>query len=75
MEQVTLRVSGMHCDGCESRVEKALGRLDGVRRASADHSSGEVRVAFEPARTSAQELRDCIERAGYAVGGEAGASG
>lgn len=74
MEQITLRVTGMHCDGCESRVEKALGRLEGVRRAKADHQTGEVRVAFEPARTRPEELQVTIERVGYAVAVEAGAS-
>lgn len=67
MEQITLRVTGMHCDGCENRLQKALGRLDGVRRATADHNSGEVRVAFDPARINVQALRACVEDAGYAI--------
>lgn len=74
MEQITFRVTGMHCEGCESRVQRALGRLNGVRRATANHQSGEVRVAFDPATTNTQALRHCIEAAGYVVAGEAGVS-
>ncbi len=67
MEQLTLRVSGMSCTGCEQRVQKALGRLEGVQRSGADHRRAEVRVVFDAARTSEQAIRACVERAGYAV--------
>ncbi len=67
MEEVQLRVSGMSCTGCEQRIEKALGRVEGVLRSAADHRAGQVRVVFAPARTSEQSVRACIERAGYGV--------
>ena len=69
MEQTTLRVSGMHCGACESGINKALSRLDGVRRSAADHQKGEVRVVFDPGRTSLDAIRASLERAGYAVEG------
>ena len=74
MDQIILRVTGMHCAGCASRLQHALGRVDGVRRATADHQSGAVRVAFDPARTTVQALRGCIEQAGYGVAGQAEAA-
>lgn len=67
MEQIALHVTGMTCTGCEQRVQKALGRLEGVQRSSADYQHDEVRVVFDPARTSEQAVRTCIERAGYEV--------
>lgn len=67
MEELQLRVSGMSCTGCEQRIEKALGRVEGVVRSSADHQAGQVRVVFDPARTSEQSVRACIEQAGYGV--------
>lgn len=64
MEEVQLRVSGMSCSACEGRIEKALAR-GGVLRSNADHRAGHVRVVFDPARTSEQAVRSCIEQAGY----------
>ena len=74
MEQVTFRVTGMDCSACEGRIQTALSRLDGVRRANANHEGDAVRVAFDPSLTSAEALRECIEKAGYTVAGEMQAS-
>jgi copper chaperone CopZ len=67
MDQITLRVKGIHCEGCEQRIEKALTRLDGVRSCRADHRSGEVEVVFEASRTPEQAVRTCITHAGFEV--------
>ena len=68
MEQLELRVTGMTCNACEQRIEKALARVEGVTQSAADHRAARVRVMFDPARTSEGAVRSCIERAGYAVG-------
>ncbi|MBW3607756.1 MAG: heavy-metal-associated domain-containing protein [Actinobacteria bacterium] len=57
----------MTCGGCERRVEKVLGRLDGVRSATADHGAGQVRIVVDPARTSVGAVVDAITTAGYDV--------
>ncbi len=75
MEQTTFQVRGMHCEACEHRIQKALSRLEGVKRSRADHRRGEVRVVFDPARTPESVVRACLEQAGYEVGGGAGAAG
>ncbi len=67
MEDLVLSVAGMSCGACERRIEAALGRLDGVRLAAADHQRGEVRVVFEPARTPEETLRGTIAAAGFEV--------
>ena len=67
MKQVELRVRGMTCTGCEQAIQRALGRLDGVVRSVADHRAEQVRVVFDPKRTSERAVRSCIEQAGYEV--------
>ncbi len=67
MEQLQLKVSGMSCTGCEQRIERALGNIDGVVRSQASHLVGEVRVVFDENRTRPDEVRACIARAGYEV--------
>jgi len=66
-EDVTLQVEGMTCTGCEQRLGKALLRMDGVREATADHRSGQVRVRFDPAVTGRAALSAQIDIAGYSV--------
>lgn len=68
MEQLELRVTGMTCNACEQRIEKALARVGGVTQSAADHRAARVRVMFDPAHTSEGAVRSCIERAGYTVG-------
>lgn len=67
MKHVELQVSGMSCRACEQRIEKALARIDGVAQSAADHRAAQVRVMFDPARTSESDVRSCVERAGYTV--------
>ena len=66
-EQLVLHVGGMTCGGCENRVEKVLGRLDGVRSATADHRAGRVRILVDPTRTSVGAVVEAITTAGYDV--------
>ncbi len=75
MDQTTFQVRGMHCDTCEHRIEKALSRLEGVKRCHADHRRGEVRVVFDPARTPESAVRTCLEQAGYEIRGVVGTAG
>ena len=67
MEQLVLSVHGMTCTACENRIQRALGKLDGVRQARADHQAGEVRVLVDPAKTPKDAVRACITDAGYEV--------
>lgn len=68
MEQLELRVTGMTCNACEQRIERALARIEGVAQGAADHRAARVRVMFDPDRTSEGAVRSCVERAGYTVG-------
>jgi copper chaperone len=68
-DTVLLQVEGMTCAGCEQRIGNVLKRLDGVRRVGVDHSGGQVRVVFDPARVASAVLAKRIEQAGYRVTG------
>ena len=67
MKHIELQVTGMTCRSCEPRIEKALTRIEGVVQSAADHRAAQVRVMFDPARTSESDVRSCVERAGYTV--------
>ncbi|MDX3241327.1 heavy metal translocating P-type ATPase [Streptomyces sp. ME18-1-4] len=58
-----LTVGGMTCAACVSRVEKRLGKLDGVT-ATVNLATGLARVSH-PAGVSPDELVATVEKAGY----------
>jgi copper chaperone CopZ len=64
--KITLKVKGMHCDGCESRVKNVLSKMQGVTRAEASHKTGEVEVRVTPA-ASEEVIKEKVEGLGYEV--------
>ncbi len=67
MNDVTLKVEGMHCTGCASTIQMLLQRKSGVRRVSASFDAGEARVLYDPAAVSEDDIATAIESAGYRV--------
>lgn len=67
MSHLLLTVTGMSCTGCESRIAKTLGRLEGVRAVEADHRSGTVAVEFESGELGETTIRERLIQAGYEV--------
>jgi len=62
-----MRVTGMTCASCESRIERALRRVDGVATASASSTHGRVDIVWSgPARPDAAAA--AITDAGYTLG-------
>ena len=57
----------MTCASCVRRVQKALGRVEGVEEANANLATERVRVTLDPAVAQDEELRAAVERAGYGV--------
>lgn len=64
--RIELQVRGMDCEKCEERVTTAVGRLTGVRRATADHRTGAVRVLVE-GEVSREAVVARVTEAGYEV--------
>jgi len=60
-----LKVGGMSCAACVARLEKALGKIAGVKEVNANLASGIVRICFDPSQTSLANLRRVIENEGY----------
>lgn len=71
MTMSTIKIEGMHCDGCASRVKSLLEKEPGVREADVSYQAGEARVKYNEHSVGAERLRELIEQAGYMAGGAA----
>lgn len=68
METKTIKIEGMHCDGCASRVKHVLEKEPGVREADVSYEAGEARVKHNEHTIQTDRLRELIEQTGYTAG-------
>lgn len=64
-EDVSLRIEGMSCAACASRIERALGKMDGVLQASVSYGSRTAWIRFDPSRQQPGPIAERIERLGF----------
>jgi copper chaperone CopZ len=69
MKSVTLKVEGMHCDGCAQTIKSLISAEPGVRAATVSFKDGEARILYDPQATSVERLAGAIEKPGYRVVG------
>ncbi|MDR1808635.1 MAG: heavy metal translocating P-type ATPase [Propionibacteriaceae bacterium] len=62
---VTIPVGGMTCAACVKRVEKFIGRLDGVERVSVNLATEKATVAYNPLALRVTAIKEAITQAGY----------
>lgn len=68
METKTIKIEGMHCDGCANRVKRVLEKEPGVREADVSYEAGEARVKYNEHMVADDRFRELIEQAGYTAG-------
>ena len=62
-DTVDLAIDGMSCASCASRIERKLGKLDGVS-ATVNFATGNARVEYPP-EVGVDRLLETVEAAGY----------
>lgn len=67
MKSVSLKIEGMHCDGCANTIKALVEREPGVKTVAVSFESGEARVLYDPAATNEDKLVALVERPGYRV--------
>ncbi len=69
MNTLTLKINGMHCDGCAERIRTVVGKQAGVQQAEVSYTDGEARIHYNPHAVTEKALAEVIERAGFRVTG------
>jgi Cd2+/Zn2+-exporting ATPase len=66
-EHKTLTLTGLDCPDCALKLEKGVGRLNGVLWVSANFASSKLSVEFEPEKTGVPAIAKRIRQFGYGV--------
>ena len=75
MQTEHLRVTGMTCGGCTSKVTHALEAISGVIDVEVSLTAGEATVQYDERRTSPDRLKVAIAEAGYGIAGTSAGDG
>jgi copper chaperone CopZ len=65
MATTTIKVDGMSCAGCSSRVGRLLLELSGVTKADVELASGLAQVEFDAGKVNHEALLTVIRDAGF----------
>lgn len=66
MKEITIKVDGMVCSGCENRLKNALETINGVVKVIASHETGIVQITFNN-ELDPSLLEQKIEDIGFTV--------
>lgn len=65
MKEIKLKIEGMHCTGCSSRLEKVLNNLEGVENAKVSFEEKQAIIKYEEEKISLEDIKENIEDAGF----------
>ena len=65
MKKETLKITGMTCAACAARIEKVLGKMDGVEDISVNLATEKATVSFDTTKTDLAAIKGKIEKTGY----------
>jgi P-type Cu+ transporter len=64
-KRVSIPIEGMTCASCVARIEKVVGKLDGVGTVSVNLATEKADVIYEPSRVRLSSIKKAITDAGY----------
>lgn len=68
MQTELIKVTGMTCGGCTSKVTRALKAIAGVGDVDVSLSAGQATVQYDESVTSPAQLKSAVTGVGYGAG-------
>lgn len=65
MKETNLKIEGMHCTGCSTRLEKVLNNLEGVETAKVSLEEKKATIKYEETKINIENIKEAIEDAGF----------
>jgi len=75
MQTEQLKITGMTCGGCITKITHALKAVSGVGDVTVSLSKGEATVQYDQHVASTDQIKSAVKGAGYGVDPTAGAPG
>ena len=63
----TFAIEGMTCASCAQTIEKAVGKLSGVDKASVNLATEKMQVSYNPSAISVSDVTSAVSNSGYAA--------
>ncbi|NMA01136.1 MAG: copper-translocating P-type ATPase [Clostridia bacterium] len=67
MANKSLKIKGMTCAACANALERAIGKLPGVKKANVNLATEKLNIEFDEEVLSVAEIEEAVEYAGYQV--------
>lgn len=67
IKNYSLKVQGMTCSACANRIERVVGKLDGVNSATVNFASEKLAISLDEEKTKLSSVKSAVEKAGYSI--------
>ncbi len=64
-KEITLKIGGMHCSACSSRLEKKLNKTAGIRQAVVNLATNQAVLTYVPEEISLNRILEVIDDMGF----------
>jgi len=65
IENFEANIKGMHCASCSSRIERVVGKLDGVSGCSVNLATEKAKIAYDPLTITITAIEETITGLGF----------
>ena len=72
MKKYQSAIGGMHCAACSTRIEKVVGRLEGVSSCAVNLATNQARIDYDPDLVSVAKIEETIGNLGFVAEGAGG---
>ncbi len=69
-KRLELPITGITCAGCAARIERGIGRLQGIEQANVNAATATLSVIYDPGTVSEKDLVNAVRDLGYDAGFE-----
>ncbi|MCU7512109.1 MAG: copper-translocating P-type ATPase [Ignavibacteria bacterium] len=67
LQKFSLPVEGMTCASCVARVEKAIGKVEGVKNVAVNFATEKANFELDPSKADLSKIAEIVEDAGYKI--------
>ena len=65
MKETNLKIEGMHCAGCSTRLERVLNNLEGVETAKVSLEEKKATIKYDETKINIENIKEAIEDTGF----------